>query len=267
MNDSVNIWQSSKVQSAVFGLLIVLIALSAVRTLGELKGFSYIGREAGVQDTIIVSGDGESFAKPDIATFSFSIEESALVVADAQAAVEAKVKKANDVLKKGGVAEKDIKTSSYNIYPKYKYQPVICTQWSCPPQGAPEIDGYTVSQTFEIKVRDIAKAGDLLSAVGAVGVMNLSGLTFDIDEKDEIQSEARKEAIKKAEAKAEELASQLGVSLGRVVSFSESGSYPPIYYAKEAYGMGGAADNQATVSVSPGETRIVSNVTITYEIR
>jgi len=267
MNDSANLWQSKKVIAVTVVLLVILSALSAVKTIGGLMNLTYIGREAGIQDTIVVSGDGEAFAKPDIATFSFTIEESAKVVSDAQTAVEAKTKKAIEAMVKGGVAEKDIKTSSYSIYPKYEYQQVICTQWSCPPQSSPKIEGYTVSESFEIKVRDISKAGDLLSVAGAIGVMNLSGLTFDIDKKDSIQSQARSEAINKAEAKAKELAKELGVSLGRVVSFSESGSYPPIYYAKNsAYGMGGDAESSPGVSVSAGETRIVSNVTITYEI-
>ena len=68
---------------------------------------------------------------------------------------------------------------------------------------------------------------------------------------------------------AKELASQLGVTLVRIVSFSENGSYPPIYYDKmglsAAGGRGGA--EATSVSVAPGETRIVSNVTITYEIQ
>ena len=81
------------------------------------------------------------------------------------------------------------------------------------------------------------------------------------------KAEARKEAIVNAQSKAETLAKDLGVTLVRITSFSESGNYPgPIYYAKstEAFGMGG--DNSAP-EVPSGENRIVSNVTLTYEIR
>lgn len=268
MNDQGNILQSKRMGNVLLLLGLIGILYVAALAVNEMKKSPYVGRDVASQNTISVSGSGEAFAKPDTATFNFTIEESAKVVADAQRAVDDKVKKALDFLKGKGVDEKDIKTVSYQIYPKYEYAaPVVCTSYGCPPQREPNIIGYTVSQTFEVKVRKIDAAGDLLSGIGSVGVNNVSGLTFTVDKEDALQAEARAEAIMKAKEKANQLANQLGVSIVRVVNFSESGSYPPIYFSKS--GMGGAmADSApAPVSVSPGETRIVSNVTITYEIR
>jgi uncharacterized protein YggE len=271
MNDSAeSMWQSKKLTKALFWLAVVGIIFIGAKSLNELKQSSYIGRDISAQNTITVSGEGEAFAKPDTATFSFTIEEQAKVVADAEKATDKKVNAALDFLKKNGIDEKDIKTTSYQIYPNYKYNyPTICPQYGCPPQGEPTIDGYKVSETIEVKVRDLAKAGDLLSGIGAVGVMNLSGLNFTIDKEDQLQAQARSQAIDKAKAKALELAKELGVSIVRVTNFSESGSYPPIYYNQIGLksadsGVGGATPSAA---VPPGETRIVSNVSITYEIR
>src|SRR3989344_6709963 len=269
MNENLNFWQSKKFGQFVIILVFVAILFMVMKTVNEFKKSSYIGSDSISQNLITVSGKGEAFAKPDTATFSFTVEKEAKVVADAQKASDETIKEALEFLKKSGVEEKDTKTTSYQIYPNYEYgSPVICNQWGCPPQKPPVISGYKVSQTIEVKVRDIGKAGELLSGIGAVGVTNLSGLNFSIDDEDAIQAKARKEAIDKAEAKAKELSKQLGVKIVRVMNFSESGSYPPIFYAKAVtgseYGMGG--DNQS-VSVAPGETRVVSNVTITYEIR
>ena len=269
MNESVNFWQSSLFGKAASVLAIVLVLFVGMKVVNEFKQSSYIGRDVPLQNVISVSGDGETFAKPDTATFNFTIEEDAAIVADAQKEVDTKIKKVIDLLKKEGVAEKDIKTVGYYIYPKYEYAAsVICSQYGCPPQGEPKIIGYKVSQTIEVKARDIEKAGNLLSVVGEVGVMNLSGLNFTVDDEDALKSEARQMAIEKAKAKAEELADQLGVRLVRIMNFSESGSYPPMYYAKDVYGMGGAVEQASnSVTVSPGETKVTSNVTITYEIR
>jgi len=121
---------------------------------------------------------------------------------------------------------------------------------------------------MEVKVRDLAKAGELLTGIGEVGVSNVSGLSFMIEDEDNVKNEAREQAIKEAREKAKELAKQLDVSLVRIVSFNEGGNYP-IYYSRvatpEAYGMGG--DAKAVPDIPTGENRIISNVTIVYEIK
>ncbi len=266
--DMVKVVGKSKVTSSLSLVALVGAIFLGVLTVNELRYPSNYGSQS-PQNVITVSGEGEAFAKPDTATFTFSVEESAVTVPEAQKKVDAKSKKAFDFLKENDVAEKDMKTISYQVYPKYEYQqPVVCNQFGCPPQREPKITGYNVSQTVEVKVRDIEKAGDLLAGVGAVQITNLSGLNFTVDKEEVLQAEARKQAIDEAVEKAEELADQLGVRLVRIVNFNESGSYPPIYYGKELAlnGFGGGDAAQA-VSVAPGETRITSNVTITYEIR
>ncbi len=267
MNENLNFWQSKKFGQFAIALVFIFVLFMMMKTVNEFKKSSYIGRDAVSQNVITVSGKGEAFAKPDTAMFSFSIESDAKIVSDAQKAVDEKTKKTIEFLNGVGVEEKDAKTISYQIYPNYEYaSPVVCREWGCPPQKPPVISSYKVSQTIEVKVRDIVKAGELLSGIGAVGVTNLSGLNFSIDDEDALEAKARKEAIDKAETKAKELSKQLGVKIVRIVNFSESGSYPPVFYAKGAsvseYGIGGDS-----VSVPAGETRIVSNVTITYEIR
>ncbi len=105
--------------------------------------------------------------------------------------------------------------------------------------------------------------------MGGLGASQVSGLSFTIDDENELQAKARQEAIDDARGKAEELADQLGVSLVRVVGFSESsGGYPPIPYA---FGRGGdmaVMESKAVVPDIPtGENKIISNVSVTYEIR
>ena len=57
--------------------------------------------------------------------------------------------------------DKDIKTTTYNIYPQYNY----------PRFDAPEIKGYQVNQSLEVKIRDLDKASDILDGVVAAGVV------------------------------------------------------------------------------------------------
>ncbi len=128
--------------------------------------------------------------------------------------------------------------------------------------------GYTVNQSTEVKVRDTAKVGELLSALGDAGISQLYGPNFTVEDSDAVQAEARKEAIEEARAKAKILARDLGVSLVRGVNFSESsGGYPMPYYRSDVMGMGGAMEAKVAPEIAAGENEIVSQVYITYEIR
>lgn len=261
--------QKKKFIITVVAVGVVLSAFLLVKTLEEIKGFGLIGKDIPPQSTIVISGKGEIVVIPDTAQFSFSVISQASTVDGAQVSATKKINTALAALKNFGVEEKDIKTTGYNISPRYEYSKVgvPCTEWGCPP-GKQVLVGYEVSQSISVKVRKIADAGKILSKLGETGVSDISGLTFSLDKEDATKDGAREKAITDAKTKAETLAKQLGVSLVRIVNFSESGNYP-IYYAKTmvADGRGGGPEVAPTPDIPVGENTIISNVTITYEIR
>jgi len=252
--------------------LIVVAALLSlyllVISIKEIKSISYVGRDVAVQNSITVTGTGDAVAVPDIATFTFGVTQEAPDVATAQKNATTKINAAVDFLKQNGVADKDVKTTSYNITPVYDYANGVCNTTRCLP-STNKLRGYEVSQMIEVKVRKTDDAGKLLAGIGGQGVTNVSGLNFSVDKPDDIQAQARQKAIDDAKTKAQTLASQLGVHLVRISSFNESGN-TPIYFSK-AYATGGAVMDQAMANPAPavpsGEQKVTSNVTITYEIR
>lgn len=257
--------------------LMFLSAFLLVKVITDFKRLPNVGREVYPQSTIMVSGKGEAYAIPDIASFSFSVTEVAKSVESAQKLLDEKITKALGVLKEADIAEKDIKTTGYNVYPKYEWNQYPCpmgiavSEVSYPCRsGKNELVGYEVSQSITVKVRDVKKVGDLVSKIGAVNVSNISGVEFTVDNREQFVDQAREEAIKEAKAKAKELAKQLGVKLGKIMYYNENGNYP-VYYGME--GMGGGKDMMIS-SVAParaelpqGETKITSEISITYEIR
>lgn len=267
-NNKEGIW---KIAGAVGALLVIFLAVLSIK---ELKSIAYVGKDTPIMNSISVSGKGETVAIPDVATFSFGVTETAKTVSLAQTSATEKTNSALKVVRDLGVADKDIKTLSYWISPHYEYQKSICpTVYSagesyCPPSRS-VLTGYDVGQTIQVKIRDIDKAGDILSAIGTVKVNNVSGLNFSVDDIESVKAEARDKAIENAKTKAQELAKQLGVKLGKIISFYESGDDP--YYA---YGKGGDSrimTLEAAAAPSPevpaGEQEIVSNVSIVYEIK
>lgn len=260
--------EKSRLFKSVLAFLILLSVFFAVKTISEIKNYRFIGGGIAASNTISFEGTAEVSAIPDIATVSFTIRESAAAIKDAQTKVTTKETVALAFLEKSGIAKKDIKTESYNSYPKYDYGTPCYSGMTIPcRQDSPTIVGYEVSEYVSVKVRDLTKAGEVLNGVGAAGVSEISGPNFSIENEDSLKEQARKMAIDEAKAKAETLADDLGVRLVRIVNFSENGNYP--IYSKSLM----VADGRETSVSSPtpalptGENKITSTVTITYEIR
>lgn len=258
-------------------LMIVLSAYLLVQIYSEIQKDSMLGENA-TPATISFSGHGEVTAVPDIASVYFTISKDAATVKDAQAGVAVVEKKALDFLKSKNVADKDIKTADASFYPKYEYRNAVCPQpapmmgsggvsspYYCPP-GKQVLTGYTASESITVKIRKTDDAGAIMQGLGTVGVSNLNGPNFSIDNEDGLKAQARKLAIDAAKAKAEVLAKDLGVSLGKITSFNEGGNYP-VMYGAGAMMKSDAVSAPAPAVIPTGVNTITSDVTITYEIK
>lgn len=248
----------------VLVFLVILSVLFAVKVLGAVREYKYSNQ---TYNSITLSGHGEVSAVPDIANVTFSIRKEAKTVKEAQEAVAVVEKGALDSLKANSVEDKDIKTLSASFNPKYEYQQKVCSPGTyC--GGKQVVVGYEAYENISVKVRNVDDAGKIMQELGALGVTDLSGPNFSIDDEDVLQAEAREEAIKDAKAKAKVLAKSLGVKLGRVMSFNENGEYPmPMYYAKDMMMSESAGVRSAPATLPKGENVISSDVSITYEIR
>ncbi len=263
------------VSGAAGVLFVVLAVYVAVLAVNSIKENKYIGRETASMNTITVSGDSEVYANPDLATMDFSVVSEAVTVA---AAMEDNTKKMNliiDAVKSFGVAETDIKTSGFNISPRYDYAKettsvsggvaVPANDIYYYPSGKRVLSGYDVTQTLTVKMRDMSKIGQIIGEATASGANQVGDLQFTIDNPDSLQDQARQEAIVKAKTKAQVLAGQLGVKLGKISGYSEGG-YMPTYSMNYAKGAAMDTAEAATPSIQTGQNKIESNVSITYEI-
>ena len=257
---------ANRLGKLVLTLGFFLTCFVAAKFVYEARAVALMNTDATKVSTIDVSGTGEVVAIPDIAEESFSIEQKDATIQTAQATVSKKVAAVMDLLKKSGVAEKDIKTTNYSANPEYSYPNpcygAVCSNVST----APKLLDYIVSETITIKVRDTATVGKIVDGLGSLGVTGLSGPTFTVDNTDKLIADARKKAIDDAEAKADVLASDLGVRLVRIVRYTDStpANYPTPMYAKA---MDTSVGSAPVTQLPAGENKYTSNVTITYEIR
>ena len=241
--------------------LIVLIAYTAVSIPNKIKEGKYIGQEIETKNTITVSATGEIYAKPDLAITVFSVITEAKTVVEAMSENTKKMNSIINFMKSKGIEEKDLKTTDFNIYPRYEWQER--TGISPYPQGQRILVGYEIRQSLQVKIRALEKIGQVIQGATDAGANQVGNLRFTIDDQDELKKQARNQAITEAKTKAQELASQLEVNLVRITNFSESGAIPRYYGLEKAVGM---EIEEQELQIETGENKIEVTVNITFEI-
>lgn len=241
---------------------IVMLALLSVFLLAEtvsvLEGLNKPTNPT--INTITVSGVGKAYATPDTATVSYTVKKTAPTVAGAMSAATKTGNAALSFLRGVGINKTNIRTTNYSINPHRVYTPCILSV--CKPS---KITGYDVTQTVSIKIRDIAKVSTIISGLGNVGITNLRGPNFIVDDTTSVKNEARAAAISKARAQAETIAKQLGVHLVRITHYTETSNTPnPILYGLN---VRSATVSSSVPSVPAGQNEYTENVSITYEIQ
>jgi hypothetical protein len=204
-------------------------------------------------NTVTASGAGTTQAVPDTAEMSFGVTT---ISANAKSALDEAAKSAEQIasaLKKLGIAGEDIQTQDVSVYPQTVDQ-----------DGKQVITGYQASLSVRVKVRDISKLGEIISAANAAGANNISGPSFTIDDPAPARAKAIDEAVADARKTAEAMAKAAGKSVGEVLSMSSSdvGLVPgPMYGASD---MAGAAKD---VPIEPGQLDISANVVVVFELK
>lgn len=240
--------------------LVLLLSLFVLALLvNEVRMSRYIGRGNTPLPTISVNGKGEVTSVPDIATLSVNLSKEASTSKEAQKLLNNSLSKTLDYLKTKNIADKDIKSEYGGVSPKYDYTVVNCFVYPCP-QPNQKVSGYIATQSINIKVRAVDDANDIRTGLASLGITDISGPTFSVDNEDGLKDQARALAIKDARARAKVLARDLGVELGEVTSFSDNSYYP-------TYALDATYKSTSALELPKGENKIISNVMISYELR
>lgn len=207
--------------------------------------------------SIMVTGQGEAAAAPDIATINAGVQTRATSAIEAAKENEATVAKVMEALEDAGVDEKDIQTSDYSIWPDQRRET----------RGDDNvvIDGFRVSNSVRVTVRELDALGELLGAVTSAGANSINGINFSVEDPGALEARAREAAMDDARVRAEALAELAGVELGEVlqITMSAGGGYPrPLAMARME-----AMDAAPAPSISPGQSSVTVSVQITYAIR
>jgi uncharacterized protein YggE len=201
-----------------------------------------------------VSAEGDVTRAPDIATLSAGVVTQSSTAAAAMAENAKKMVAAVSALKRAGVADKDIRTSSLSLQPQYRYAD----------NQPPAVTGYQASNQLTVTFRDIKQAGPILDALVTQGVNQISGPDFALEHPDAAMDEARMQAMQKARAKADLYARAAGMTVKRIVAIGEGGGYSP-QPPRPMVMM--AARMKESTDLQPGEEKIGVTVNVTFELQ
>jgi uncharacterized protein YggE len=207
------------------------------------------------EHTISVSGTGHIVLSPDTADLRLGVNATAKTVKAARSLAATSMTAVIASLKKLGIADKDIQTTTLSLQPMYDYSTNT---------NPPRLTGYQLSNAVAVTIRDLDKVGDAIDGALAAGATSLDGVSFRVADQAAAEVQARQAAMTEAKAKAKALADSAGVSISGVASISETvAPVPyPIYYGNAA----GAPTKDVATPVQPGSTDITISVAVVYLI-
>lgn len=226
-------------------LLLALVALSACTSVEAANSVTEAGG-------ITVRGEGEVYVTPDQASLSLGVTTTAQDVETAQANNNSKMNAVIEAIKGLGIAEDDIQTTSYDIYPQYSYSE----------KNGQQLTGYQVNNTVQVNVKDLERLPQVIDTAVAKGANLSYGISFQTSRYEELYQQALADALQKADRKAQAIAKSANITTLQVKNIVEdgSGSAVPVYLEKS---MNAMADT-ATV-IAEGNLQITAGVSVYYQ--
>lgn len=247
-----------KWSSKLIVLGIITLMLAAYVAVAAFNGGASAAQDP-TPNSLAVNGQGKVSIKPDMAYITAGVNTEANTAREAQTENNQLMDKVISTLKSLGIAEKDIKTISYSLSPRYDY--IQLKNGS----GKQQLAGYTVLNQVQVTVRDINAVGKTLDAVVTAGANLSGGINFTLSDNkmEQAYNDALNAALKNAEGKARVLAAGLGVSLSKPKEVVEGGTAPRPVYNQPMYDA--AKTMAAEVPVSAGQMEVSASVSLRYE--
>lgn len=209
---------------------------------------------------ILVSAQGSVDVAPDMAVLSLTVTREADTARSALDANSSAMGEVLAAMKAEGIEARDLQTSGFSIFPRYS-RPKANSSGERQP---PEIVGYTVRNTLNVRVRDISTVGAVLDKSVTLGVNEGGNIQFTNADPSAVIEQARIKAVKQAVAKANTLALAAGVKTGKLLEISEQSYNPrPAPMMAERMSMAGSAK---AVPVATGENTYTVTVNMSFAI-
>ena len=214
------------------------------------------------RSTVSVTGHAQFDVDPDLAEVYIRVRTEEPTASRAQEENARLMNTVKAALKKAGIDEDEMETTSYNMWPQQRWDREREEQI---------VTGYVVQHLLKVTTDEVTEVGNLLDIAVGAGANGLDRVNFKLSDKKkkDVNSEALAQAFSNARDKAEAIARGLGVRLGDIAAVTESNVgynyYPtPRYAMAEADMAGGKAFG---TDISPESVSISASISLVYEIK
>lgn len=199
-----------------------------------------------------VVATGQVTRTPDIVLINAGISTQAPTATEAIRANAAKMEALRAALRRAGIADRDVQTSSVQLNAQYRHTR----------ETVPEFLGYRAGHTLVVRFRDAANAGRILDALVTAGANEINGPTFQVSAADAALDEARTRALTVARARADLYARSLGMRVARILGVSEAGQ---VFHGGIGAGYGESRAS-ADTNIVLGEQALGVSLTVSFEL-
>ena len=206
-------------------------------------------QDGGLHTQITVQGNGSVSVQPDMVTVQVNASAAADDMLTAQQRISETVAKASAALSALGIAELDIVTNGYGVYPRYNYE-----------EDTPRLVGYQASHGLEIICRDVLLLDSVITALTDSGISEVNGVSYGVSDKSGLYQQALALAVQAAEEKAAAMAAASGKTLTCLVSLTENQSYDARYAMVSA----AKGENAMDTGIRSGSIGVSASVTAVY---
>jgi hypothetical protein len=172
-----------------------------------------------------VQAHGDHASRPDVMTITAGVVTTAASAREALAANSALAGRLIEVVRSHGIDPRDAKTAELSVVPRFEELSDDSAERAEREGRGPRILGYVASNKLELRLRDLAKAPDLIDSLFAAGANNVEGPRFSLADPAPAERMARRAAVAAARVEADTYAEALGMRVSRVLRVSERGTF------------------------------------------
>lgn len=205
--------------------------------------------------SIVTVGEAVVRRPPDRAYVTISVETRAKSPRDAQRLNAEAMTAVQQRLTQARIARDGIRTTGYDLQQEFDFV-----------QGRRVPREFVARNGVEVRVDDIGRTGEIVDAVVQSGATTVSGIRFDLQDRDAVEREALRLAVADARARADAAASGAGRTVDRILRIEDTRD-STIIGPRPMMTMARAAEGVAQTPVEPGLIEIRARVTLTVSMR
>jgi len=203
--------------------------------------------------TVVASGTAIVTRAPDVAHVSLGIESRAASSRDAQRQNADKIAAVIKRLTELSIAGDARRTTGIRLEQEYDTA-----------NGRRTPKDFVARNSLELRVDDIARAGEVADAAVQAGATSIDGIRFDLKDRAAVEREALRLAVADARARAEAAATGAGRTIDRILKIEEADRAP---VPRPMIGLTAPMRAEAVTAIEPGLIDVRASVTLTASIK